>query len=199
MFGHGHEDVNQERRGVGICPLDSPLVSLGEPGGWKYSKEWAPRAPRVYVNLFNNQWSTNFRLWNSGTWTSRVRLWAIDRGLDPSRALLVPAWEARNPLLAAESDGPAGKLPSTRAGLGVSRPGVLVTAFGENPDGSGTLLRVWDQTGTTGKLVVTLPGNFKTATPVNLRGGKTGAPISIPAGVLTLDLDAYAPASFLIQ
>ena len=61
-------------RGVGLCPLDSPLVSLGEPGGWKYSKEFTPRKPRVFVNLFNNQWTTNFRLWNAGTWTSRVRL-----------------------------------------------------------------------------------------------------------------------------
>ena len=186
-------------RGVGLCPLDSPLVSLGEPGGWKYSKEWTPRKPRVFVNLFNNQWSTNFRLWNSGTWTARVRLWATAAGTDPAATLLVPSWEARNPLLAAMGDGPAGKLPTTQAGVSVSRPGVLVTAFGENPDGAGTLLRVWDQTGKTGKLVVKLPGNFKTATPVNLRGEKAGAPISISAGALRFNLHAYAPASFLIQ
>jgi hypothetical protein len=151
------------------------------------------------VNLFNNQWTTNFRLWNSGTWTSRVRLWLTDRSVDTATALLVPSWEARSPLLAAVSDGPAGRLVTTQTGPGVSRPGVLVTAFGENPDGPGTLLRVWDQTGETGKLVVTLPGNFNTATPINLRGEKTGAPISISAGALAFYLDAYAPASFLIQ
>ena len=75
--------------------------------------------------------------------------------------------------MAATADGPAGKLPNTMAGPTVSRSGVLVTAFGQNPDGPGTLLRVWDQTGQTGELVVTLPGNFKTATTVNLRGKKT--------------------------
>jgi hypothetical protein len=41
-------------------------------------KEFTRRNP-VYINLFN-QWSTNFRLWNSGTWSSRVRLWSVDGG-----------------------------------------------------------------------------------------------------------------------
>ena len=185
--------------GVGFCPLDSPLVSLDTPGCWKFSKDFVPRKPVACVNLFNNQWNTNFRLWNSGTWTSRVRLWPIHQGFDAAASLLAPSWEARHPRLAAVSAGPAGRLPATQAGLSVSRPGVLVTAFGENPDGRGTLLRLWEQAGVTGKLAVTLPGNFKTATPVNLRGEQTGAPISIPLGVLTFDLRANAPASFLIQ
>ena len=64
-------------QGVGLCALDSPLVSLDRPGLWKYSREFTPKRPVVFVNLFNNQWSTNFRLWNSGTWTSRVRLWSL--------------------------------------------------------------------------------------------------------------------------
>lgn len=84
----------------------------------------------------------------------------------PRRASL----EARALLLAAAADGPAGNLPTSQTGITVSRLGVLVTALGQNPDGRGTLLRVWDQTGKTGKLVVTLPGKFKLARPVNLRG-----------------------------
>ena len=47
-------------------------------------------------------------------------------------------------------------------------------------------------------LVVTLPGDFKTATPVNLRGEKTGEPVRVNAGKLTFTLGAYAPASFLL-
>ena len=46
--------------------MDSPLVSLDEPGCWKYSLDFVPKRPSVYVNLFNNQWTTNFRLWNQG-------------------------------------------------------------------------------------------------------------------------------------
>ena len=126
-----------------------------------------------------------------------MRFW-LTHG-DPGRNLVVPSWEARLPLLAATADGPAGRLPTTQAGLSVSRPGVLVTAFGQNPDGPGTLLRVWDQTGASSKLLVTLPGTFHTALPVNLRGEKRGSPIRFSAGEFTLTLGAYAPASFILE
>ena len=49
-----------------------------------------------------------------------------------------------------------------------------------------------------GKLVVT-GLKAKTATPVNLRGEKTGAPIAIKSGKLTFNLGAYAPASFVLN
>jgi len=47
--------------------------------------------------------------------------------------------------------------------------------------------------------VVTLPGNFKTATPVNLRGEENGGPLTIDAGKLTFNLKAYTPASFVLE
>jgi len=135
--------------GVGLCAFDSPVVSLGEPGGWKYTKTWTPRAGRVYVNLFNNQWSTNFRLWNSGSWTSRVRLWVV-AGRDIEQNLVVPSEEARFPLVAGVAEGAAGSLAPMQPGLSVSRPGVKVTAFGVNPDGGGSLLRFWELAGQSG-------------------------------------------------
>ena len=94
-----------------------------------------------------------------------------------------------------------GKLPLEQKGLSVSRPGVMVTAFGANPDGEGTLLRVWEQTGVSGELTVQLPGGIDaaTATPVNLRGEKTGEAVPVQSGALTFDLGAYAPASFLLS
>ena len=49
-------------------------------------------------------------------------------------------------------------------------------------------------------LFVALPGSqFKTATAVNLRGEKTGEPISIRADKLNINLSAYAPASFILE
>jgi len=186
--------------GVGLCPLDSPMVSLGEPGEYKFDKRYVPQQPYVYLNLYNNHWRTNFAAWigRGERMESRVRLWAFDKFASES-ALYTPALEARLPLLAARSTTRPGKLPPTQAGIALSRKGVMVTAFGKNPDGPGTIFRVWEQGGVTGDLTVTLPRNLRTATPVTLRGEKTGEPLAIADSRLSFPLPAYAPASFVLE
>jgi alpha-mannosidase len=188
---------------VGLCPIDSPLVSLDRPGLWKFSMDFTPAKPTVFVNLYNNMWNTNFPLWIDGSWTSRVRLWPLEAKKEGiAESLAVRSWEARLPLLAAAADGSRGTLPPIRTGLRLSRPGVLVTAFGADPDGNpGTLLRVWDQSGVSGKLTIELPANFPAAKaqPVDLRGEKTGMPIPIASGTFTFHLKAFAPASFVLE
>jgi hypothetical protein len=192
--------TDPQGRGVGLCPLDSPLVSLDTPGCWKYSHDFVPHKPIVYVNLFNNQWNTNFRLWNSGTWTSRVRVWPIDR-YQAEPALITPALQARYPLQAAAADGPGGKLPSTQRGLELSRQAVLVTAFGRNPDGPGTVLRLWEYAGNSGPCQVHLPAGLdpKEVQPVSLRGEPVGAAVPVQEGAFTVNLTGFAPASFIIR
>ena len=49
--------------GAGLCSVTSPLVSLGHPGLFRYTKDFTPREPTVFVNLYNNQWGTNFQQW----------------------------------------------------------------------------------------------------------------------------------------
>jgi hypothetical protein len=95
---------------------------------------------------------------------------------------------------------PPHPLPPTREGLSVSRRGVLVTAFGADPDSSGTLLRLWELAGTSGEVSVRLPvGTHATrARPVNLRGEPAGEPIPVKEGVFRFDLKAFAPASFVL-
>jgi len=191
--------TDAEGRGVGLCPLDSPLVSLDSPGCWKYSKDFVPRHSRVYVNLFNNQWTTNFRLWNEGTWTSRVRLWAADSG-DMAQALVVPAAEARTSLLAGFAEGAAGKLSATQRGLEVSSPGTLVTAFGPNPDGAGTVIRLWECAGHGGECDIRLPEAWQgnTAQPVDLRGRPQGDSRPIQDGRFRAVASPFAPATFVV-
>jgi hypothetical protein len=166
---------------------------------WKFSLDDSPRQPSVFVNLYNNEWNTNFPEWQGGSWTSRVRLWPTAKNASVADALTVPSWEARLPLLAVAANGAAGELPQAQTGLTLSRKGVLVTAFGANPDGAGTVLRVWEQGGVTGEITVTLPGNFRSATPVNLRGEKRGEPLPIKDCILTFPLKAYSPASFILE
>jgi len=187
-------------QGIGLCALDSPLVSLGEPGCWKYSKAFSPRQSRVYVNLFNNQWSTNFRLWNAGTWTSRVRIWAVNDS-DAERSLITPAAEARLPLLAAIADSPPGKLQAAQAGLQLSQRGIKVTAFGPNPDGDGLILRLWEEAGHSGLCTIRLPGgmNPRFVQPADLRGRPKGNPIPVKGGAFEAPILPFTPASFILS
>lgn len=186
-------------RGVGFCALDDPLVSLDEPGCWKYSLNFVPKKPVACINLFNNQWTTNFRMWNEGSWSTRVRIWSFDK-YNPESSLITPSLESRYPLRAAIGSGPAGKLAPTREGLHLSRKGILVTAFGANPDGPGTVLRLWEMAGQSGAVTVMLPPECKAAhvQPVNLRGVPQGKPIAVSDGKFSFDLVRYAPASFVL-
>jgi alpha-mannosidase len=186
--------------GVGICPQDTPLASLGEPGEYRFEKRYEPKKPRVFLNLYNNHWRTNFGSWigDGRRMVARVRLWAFDRFSSES-ALYSPATETRVPLAAARTTARPGNLPPTQSGIALSRNGVAVTAFGPNPDGAGTVLRVWEQAGISGSLTITLPPQFTAATPVNLRGAKTGETIAITGGKFTIDLHAYAPASMILE
>jgi len=191
----------KDGNGIGICPADSPLVSLGYPGLLQYNSEWAPREPVVFVNLFNNIWGCNYQQWIEGAWSSRVRIWPAS-GESNEKNLITPSWETRVCSLAAITDGPAGTLPVEQTGITLSRKGVIITAFGADTDGNpGTLLRVWEQAGVSGMLTVSLPQEMRVskATPVNLRGEKTGEPIRINSGMFTFSISAYAPASFMLE
>jgi hypothetical protein len=91
-----------------------------------------------------------------------------------------------------------------------------VTALGPNPDGEGTLLRLWELSGRPGKVLVTLPPGLKAqeVQPVDLRGRSGGEPIrpaqvrgKLPAGTIeasspgsfTVEMDAFAPASCVLR
>jgi alpha-mannosidase len=187
-------------RGVGLCAPDSPLMSLDAPGIMKFSMDFVPKRPAVYVNLFNNHWTTNFRMWNEGTWTARVRVWSFEK-YDPEASLITPSWEARVPLVAVVADGAGGTLPGAQEGVQLSRRGVLVDAFGANPDGEWTLLRLWEQTGKGGPCRVTLPKGMPVtvAKPCDLRGSPLGAAIAVRDGAFEAALEPFAPASYLLK
>lgn len=113
--------------------------------------------------------------------------------------------------LAAVSDAGPGKLPALAAGLAITKAGgttqaaagrgLLVTAFGRNPYGEGTLLRLWEQVGDSGVYAIQLPFEMRarTAQPCNLRGESTGPPVAVSAqGKFNLGVKPMAPASVLL-
>jgi hypothetical protein len=99
------------------------------------------------------------------------------------------------------ADGPAGDLPASRHGIELDRKGALITAFGANPDGAGTLLRLWEQTGQSGPCRIRLPDGLEASTvqPVNLRGETEGKALPVRGGSFKTELKAFAPASFRIE
>jgi hypothetical protein len=188
--------------GVGFYSPDAPLLSVGEPGEYKFDSHFTSGKSWIYLNLYNNHWRTNFPAWiGSGQrMSASVRLWSFDK-FNPESSLITPAMETRVPLLAAGSKLQKGQLPSMQSGIQLSRKGVMVTAFGPNPDGNGTILRLWEQAGKSGTMEVNLPlaGKFGYAQPVNLRGENAGNKLPIVNGKLQVDLPAFAPVSFVLQ
>jgi hypothetical protein len=187
--------------GAGVASTNLPLWSLGEPGLWKYSDDYVPTKPEVFANLYNNQWSTNYPMWIGGSWKASLRVWPVADGATEEQAVFTPAWELRQGLVAGYASGGAGKLPVTQTGLTLSRKGVRVTEFAPDLYSSGTLLRVWEQAGTGGKIDVTLPPGMKItkAQPVDLRGQKLGSDIPVLNGRFAFDLGAWTPASFVLN
>ncbi|MFA6126713.1 MAG: hypothetical protein WC699_05370 [Bacteroidales bacterium] len=191
--------------GVGVASSDLPLWSLGEPGLWKYTKDYVPRKAELFANLYNNQWNTNYPLWISGSWSASVRLWPIVNGATEEEALFTPGWELRQDLLTGYASGVAGSLRVNATGISLSRKGIRVTAFCPNPDADlgvpGTLVRVWEQSGQSGEVELSLPTGFKatSAQPISLRGEKIGKPVKIRQGKIGFYLKAYAPVSFVLN
>lgn len=186
-------------RGVGVCSPDAPAVSLGEPGIYRFAGQWTRPGSSVYVHLFNNQWNTNFRSFWSGQFSARVRLWPIT-GFDAERDLVTPSEETLGPMLTGLSNYRAGLLPPEAQGLAISRLGIKVTAFGPNPDGEGTLLRLWELAGRSGSVKVRLPAGLKpmAVQPVDLRGQPRGAPVPLEQDGFEFWLEGFAPASFCL-
>jgi hypothetical protein len=190
--------------GLGICPLDSPLVSLGEPGLWQYSRTREFKKPGVFVNLFNNQWSTNYPQWISGSWTSRVRVWTMDCKKTDAEGLVTSSQEARVPLVGTLSSGPAGPLPVMGTGLQIQRtgkgnetehPGILVTAFSRDAGSQEGVLRLYEQLGMGGQCRVRLPEGWRPTQvqPCDLRGRPQGVPIPVRDGEFQVEIQANAP------
>lgn len=193
--------VSEKGHGVYICPLDTSLISLERPGLWRFSKgEFSPSHSAVFVNLFNNQWGTNYPQWIAAEeLSSTVRIRSFEK-YEPSDSLVTPGLNDRQPLVGVVSNK-SGGLPASSQGISTSRKGVRVSAFGKNPDGKGVILRVWEKAGKASELVVTLPPNspWRSAIPCDLRGEPVGQVINIKEGVISTRIKANSPVSFILK
>lgn len=190
--------IDNQGKGFGLNTPNAPAVSLDRPGLYRFSGEFIPQRPNVFVNLFNNQWGTNFTEWIEGGFSAKVYLWSVDKYTNEA-SLITPMEETRVPLMATYTENEGGELPVSSEGVTLSEKGVLVTAFGSNTDGEGDLLRLWEQAGKRGKCTVTLPGkSYRSAQFCNLRGEAIGKPFSIENNKFSVELQAYQPVSIIL-
>jgi hypothetical protein len=171
------------------------------PGLFTFSKSKSLSTGKVFVNLYTNQWGTNFSEWIEGSFSSKMYIWSYDQ-YDSEGSFISPSEETRVPLKGVFYDGPAGASELTQKGLTLSRKGILLTAFKTLSDQSGMLLRLWEQAGKEGSCTITLPvgSEFKTAYPCNLRDeitGEGGIPISNQS--FEIDIQANQPVSFILK
>ena len=191
--------AGEDGKGVGICNLDHGLMSFGQPGIMKFEPSYVPQKPIAFINLFNNQWNTNFPYWIGDSISSRVRIWATNNIAPES--IVLPATEFRNPVLVVIADGKQGNMPATLGGLSLSRGGIKLTNFSPNENNAGYTLRLWEQTGLSGKCTIKFPkgSHIKSAQPVNLRNVKIGNPVEVRNREFSIDIKAYAPVSFILN
>ena len=191
--------IHQGSYSIGVCPLDAPAVSLGNLDFMRYVPTFQPCKSHLYFNLFNNRWNTNFTSFWNGNLNTEVRIWVNPKQANDEIGLITPSWEARLPLQVGFARTAGGKLPATKQGVKVSRKGILVTAYGKNPDGEGKLIRLWETAGQSGPCEVSLPtAKSGMAQPVNLRGIPLGTPLPVEQGKLKININKFSPASYII-
>jgi alpha-mannosidase len=195
----GMSVIDKNGTGVGLSSPDAPGISLDRPGLWKYSIDFVPQRSNVFVNLYNNLWSTNFTEWIEGSWSTKMYLWSIDH-FNTENSIITPSAEFRSPLRVVKASGNGGNLPVTASGIQLSMKGVTITAFGKNPDGKGTILRLWEQAGNNGICIISLSANhpYKTARFCNLRGEPISKDFKV-GNTIEVKVKANAPVSILLQ
>jgi hypothetical protein len=188
-------------RGVVLnCP-DAPGVSIDSPGLFKFSKTKKLTTGNVFVNLYNTQWGTNFTEWIEGSFSSKFYVWSFNK-YNVEKQFITPSEETRVPLKGAFFEGEKGTQPVMQQGIELSRKGVVVTAFGENSYGEGTVLRLWEKAGESGECEIVLPegSRFKTAFACNLRSKITDKKgIEIKNGKFSCFVGGNSPVSFILK
>ncbi|MFC5404091.1 DUF5054 domain-containing protein [Cohnella soli] len=131
-------DIRDGNEGLAILAKDNPLLSLGEKGVFACSPLYTPEQSAVYMNLFNNQWGTNYPQWIEGNMTFRYRI-APHQGNWQEGEVWKLAEQWRSPLIATSSfDG----IEASRSLFRNDLNGIQVLAWKTAATGDGYVLRL---------------------------------------------------------
>jgi len=190
---------DKEGAGIGLNSPSSPGISLDSRGLFQFSGNKQLENSKVYVNLYNNQWGTNFTEWIEGSFSSKLYIWSYEK-YDSEASFITPSEETRVPLMCVYTDGEKGNILTTQEGLTLSREGVLITSYRKTKEGME--LRLWEQSGKEGDCKVDLPigSNYQWAYPSDLRGKIIdNEGIKISDNSFQLSIKANQPLSFILK
>jgi len=147
---------------VGLVPIDSPLVTLGDINRGTWPEKFEPKSGTLFSYVLNNYWHTNFRKVQSGDFTFR---YVVTSGQDLAPGALARlGWSAMTPLeirhlVSNDKVGdPAEPLtPNPTSFLQVDAPDVVVVNWKAAEDGMGTIVRLLESGGQSAKAKLNFP------------------------------------------
>jgi hypothetical protein len=147
---------------VGLVPIDSPLVTLGDINRGTWPERFEPQRGTIFSYALNNYWHTNFRRVQSGEFTFRYML-TSGKQLAPEELTRL-GWEAMTPveigqLISNDKFGdPVGPLPPDPTSfLELPSPDLVVVNWKVAEDGQGTIIRLLEVGGHSPTATLRLP------------------------------------------
>lgn len=147
---------------VAIAPVDAPLVTLGDINRGRWPDQFTPESSTIFSYVFNNYWHTNYRAEQGGEVTFRYVM-TSGPTLSPAdlarfgRAAMTPL-ETDEVIDQDKVGNPPSPLdPVSTSFLNVEGSGIVVENWKAADDGSGTVLRLLETSGTESKAVLHFP------------------------------------------
>ncbi len=171
------------QNGLCIIAKDSPLVSLGNTGVYRFMNNYrVPEEPIAYFNLFNNMWGTNFPQWIGGDFSFRYVLFGFEKEYEKS--ILERATILKEGV----------ELTGNRLKKGISKFPKHMQLINVRNVNSGMILRFRDLFGE--KALRSIQINDYNITPVNLHNMVKGEKLQ---GKYEFVVNPYGIYSFLIS
>lgn len=190
--------LDSDQSGFALDAPEAPGISIDSTGLFNFGKRFVPQTGLVFANLYNTQWGTNFTEWIDRGFHLNYRIRGFAK-YDATESLAVPSEESRMPLVASFAESPAGKMPAVKSGLALNKRGIYLTSVRKTAEG--WIVRLWDQTGTTGKVKLTLPDelNVREVRELDLRNRSLNTPAyKVKNNQLELVVKANHPHTLLL-
>jgi hypothetical protein len=147
---------------VGLTPIDSPLVTLGDIDRGAWPEKFIPKSSTIFSWVMNNYWHTDFRRVQSGDYTFRYAL-TSGRELSPEslarmgRAAMTPL-ELQQVLRTDKYGDPERPLSTAPTSfLQVNAPNVVVENWKTAEDGHGAIVRLLEVGGNSADVRLDFP------------------------------------------